>query len=428
MNTTNLQSSRKMKRTSIGEIPVEWSVSKLDHIATIQTGIAKGKTGIKDPVEMPYLRVANVQDGYLDLREVKSITINRSEINRYILKNSDVILTEGGDLDKLGRGCLWEAPIDPCLHQNHIFVVRTNHDVLLPSYFALQIAGPHGRRYFLGCAKQTTNLASINSTQLRNFPVLVPSIMEQSRIVAVFLLWDKAIERLEKLIAAKKKLKQGLMQQLLEGRRGFEKHSGKQWPMRALNDVFDRVLRPLDSSEPEVLSITARVGFVTQREKFSKVIAGNTLERYIMLRKGEFAYNKGNSKAYPQGCIYRLEDFEKAAVPQVYFCFAAKHSDIDAEFYKYYFQSGLLNGQLASIINTGVRNDGLLNLDSEDFFRIRIHVPPVKEQREISKLFRALDKETTYLQKECEALRLQKKGLMQKLLTGKVRVSHLLTD
>lgn len=428
MQTSSLNASRKTKKTHIGEAPVEWSISKLDHVATIQTGIAKGKTGIKNPVELPYLRVANVQDGYLDLREIKSIAVDRSEVDRYRLKSGDVLLTEGGDLDKLGRGCLWEGQVVPCLHQNHVFAVRTNPEVLLPSFFALQIAGPHGRRYFLGCAKQTTNLASINSSQLRNFPVFIPPLAEQSKISALVAVWEDAIVRVKKLIDAKKKLKQGLMQQIIKRRKRFEKHGSNRWRICALRDVFDRVLRPLNSDEPEVLSITARVGFVTQKEKFSRVIAGNTLERYILLKKGEFAYNKGNSKAYPQGCIYRLENFEQAAVPQVYICFTAKSSDIDAEFYKYYFESGLLNGQLMSIINTGVRNDGLLNLDAEDFLKIRIHVPPLKEQREVAKLFQTLDKEILCLQKEIEALRLQKKGLMQKLLTGKVRVTHLLDE
>lgn len=125
---------------------------------------------------------------------------------------------------------------------------------------------------------------------------------------------------------------------------------------------------------------TAKVGFVQQKDKFSRIIAGQNLKRYILLKKGEFAYNKGNSKTYPQGCVYMLEDFDEAAVPNVYFCFRPRNSGINGKFYKFYFENGLLNHQLQNVINTGVRNDGLLNLNPDDFFNIRIKVPSISEQ------------------------------------------------
>src|SRR5438093_11748076 len=131
--------------------PKGWRVKSLEEVAEVQTGLAKGKTVLRDPVTLPYLRVANVQDGHFDLSEIKRISVSRGEVERYLVRANDVLLTEGGDLDKLGRGFIWRGQIEQCLHQNHVFIVRTQPDVLRPEFLALLTASPYGRRYFPGC-------------------------------------------------------------------------------------------------------------------------------------------------------------------------------------------------------------------------------------------------------------------------------------
>src|SRR5207237_8129017 len=112
-------------------------------------------------VGFPYLRGANIQDGHLDLTEMKTIPIRRSEIERYRLHDEDVVLTEGGDFDKLGRGFIWRGQIDLCVHQNHIFSVRTDRIRLLPEFFTYQAQSPYAKAYFLQVAHTTSNLACI---------------------------------------------------------------------------------------------------------------------------------------------------------------------------------------------------------------------------------------------------------------------------
>ena len=109
----------------LGEVPEHWQVKPLKRVADIQTGLAKGKeVETEGSVEVPFLRVANVQDGFLDLENVHIITISESSLNRYLLRPGDVLMNEGGDFDKLGRGCIWDGTINPCIHQNHVFAVR----------------------------------------------------------------------------------------------------------------------------------------------------------------------------------------------------------------------------------------------------------------------------------------------------------------
>ena len=116
---------------------------------------------------------------------MKKIRIRKSELNGLLLRPDDVVLTEGGDFDKLGRGFIWEGQIDPCVHQNHIFAVRVDREKLLPRFFAYLAQSPYGRAYFLSVAHKTTNLACINTTKLRAFPVLIPELNEQKEITEI---------------------------------------------------------------------------------------------------------------------------------------------------------------------------------------------------------------------------------------------------
>ncbi len=176
-------------------LPDGWDRLPLSKVAEVKTGVAKGKKGLKYPIEVPYLRVANVQDGHLNLDEIKTIQIERFQLKRYSLQYDDVLMTEGGDFDKLGRGDIWKEQISPCVHQNHVFAVRADKTKVI-SYFLSTLAGSfYGKTYFLSCAKRSTNLASINSTQLKEFPVLLPPLPEQQKIASVLSAADQEIEK-----------------------------------------------------------------------------------------------------------------------------------------------------------------------------------------------------------------------------------------
>ncbi|EJL53918.1 restriction endonuclease S subunit [Rhizobium sp. CF122] len=209
----------RFKQTEIGEIPEGWEVVQLHEIAAVRTGMAKNKKEIADPVELPYLRVANVQDGYVDLADLQTIRVSRSQVERYRLMKGDVLMTEGGDYDKLGRGDVWDASVDPCLHQNHVFAVRADRAKILPEFLALLTASKGGKAYFQSCSKQTTNLASINSSQVKEFPVRLPALAEQREIVAIGAVHQNYLNAQETDLAAKQRLKSSLMSDLITGRK-----------------------------------------------------------------------------------------------------------------------------------------------------------------------------------------------------------------
>lgn len=174
--------------------PKGWDMGKtLGDVAEIVSGITKGrKLNGKAVREIPYLAVVNVQDRRLDLTIIKTIEATEDEIARYKLQVNDLLLTEGGDPDKLGRGTLWNGELPECIHQNHIFRVRITLNLIHPLFLNWLIGSQRGKKYFLKQAKQTTGIATINMTQLRGFSLLIPPLDLQQEFA-------RRVEAIEKL-------------------------------------------------------------------------------------------------------------------------------------------------------------------------------------------------------------------------------------
>jgi len=226
--TKGVRGEREMKDSGvewIGEIPKEWRKTQLRHCATIKSGITLGKSYRKDTVliERPYLRVANVQGGYVDLNDLATIEVTPDEDLKYRLHSGDVLMTEGGDRDKLGRGCVWHGEIEPCLHQNHVFAVQTNETILLPEFLEYLTASDVGRSYFDITAIKTTNLACTSSSKVLAFTIPLPPIEEQIEIVSFIkkrsLELNKLIMKKELLVQELESYKKSLIYEVVTGKR-----------------------------------------------------------------------------------------------------------------------------------------------------------------------------------------------------------------
>jgi type I restriction enzyme S subunit len=183
--TKGLNPDAPMKDSGVewlGEVPEHWIVRRLKHTAKLQSGIPKGKdlTG-KNSIEVPMLRVANVQDGYLSLADVHTMKIEPHELDRYQLQNGDVLMNEGGDNDKLGRGAVWRKELVPCIHQNHVFAIRPEN--IEPEWLDTLTRAAYAKFHFYCVAKQSTNLASISSTNIKETPLLIPPGAERAAIL-----------------------------------------------------------------------------------------------------------------------------------------------------------------------------------------------------------------------------------------------------
>lgn len=194
----------------------------LYEIAEISGGITKGrKLSPNDSIELPYLRVANVQNGYLNLSQIKTIQLKKTEREKYLLKFGDVLYTEGGDRDKLGRGTVWKDEVANCVHQNHIFKARINNSLAIPEYIAYWSMAGTAREYFYKNGKQTVNLASINKTVLSNLPIpIVPLELQYKTIKEIesrLSVCDSIEKTIDTALQEAEGLRQSILKQAFEG-------------------------------------------------------------------------------------------------------------------------------------------------------------------------------------------------------------------
>ena len=199
------------------ELPEGWGWEKLGNIADLIGGVTKGKNlEGKEKLSLPYLRVANVQDGYLDLSEIKFIEVEVQDKDKYRLEFGDVLYTEGGDKDKLGRGAVWRNQIESCIHQNHIFRARVFGGVISPEILSLYSQTKSAKKYFFRHAKQTTNLASINLTVLANLPVAIVCQSEQKQILQEIEARLSEVDQLDQSITTSLQQAETLRQSILK--------------------------------------------------------------------------------------------------------------------------------------------------------------------------------------------------------------------
>lgn len=407
-------------------VPEGWNRIALEKIAEVRTGVAKGKKDLKAPIEVPYLRVANVQDGHVDLNEVKTIQIERDKLERYSLKYGDVLMNEGGDYDKLGRGDVWLGQIEPCLHQNHVFAVRPNQDIIDPFFLAALAASHYGKTYFLSCAKRSTNLASINSTQLKEFPVLVPPLPEQKKIAQILSTWDKAITTTEQLLANSQQQKKALVQQLLTGKKRLLDKNGVrfsgEWKEYKLEDVFSfkkgKGLSKADLSKDgsykcilygelytRYTEVIKTVHSRTNKKDGTPSVSGDILVPSSTTTSG---IDLANATAILEDNVLLGGDIN----------ILRPKKKIAASFFAH-----LLTHIKKHEIASRAQGITIIHLYSSDLKGIKILIPrELTEQQKIAAALSTADQEISVLQKKLDTLKQEKKALMQQLLTGKRRV------
>lgn len=400
------------KKTPVGWIPEEWGTSRLDSLAGISTG-SKDTQDRQVDGEFPFF--------------VRSQTVER--INSYSY-DGVAVLTAG---DGVGTGKVFHYVDGKFDFHQRVYKVSDFSKHLHPRFFF-----HYFREHFLAQVITYTAKASVDSVRremVAGMPIPLPPLPEQRKIAAILSTWDTAIDQTRALLAAARQRKKALMQQLLTGKRrlpGFEgEHRLRNtplgrlpanWQLQQLETVFTPVRRKNTTKVALVLTASGENGLVDQRRYFTKTVAGEDQTRYYHLKRGEFAYNRSAMDGYPFGAIKRLDRYAEGILSTLYSCFALNNGQADSDFYTQFFETGLLNRQLRSIAHVGGRAHGLLNVTDCDFYAMQIPVPSLKEQRAIAAVLATADDGIRALESQVVALERQKKGLMQKLLTGEVRV------
>ena len=404
------------KDSAVGVIPQKWEVKALGEAYKLQGGYAfKSELFVESGI--PIVRISNLpmDSNTVDIADCVYYPDTEIIKEQFVIKQGMLLIAMSGATT--GKTAIYRNADVAYLNQR-VGMFCSKSDNITYNYLLQLVQSPlysNALKPLLIAGAQP----NIAPTDVENMKFPIPPMAEQRKIAEILGVWDEAIEKQSRLIEKLELRKRALMQRLLTGRTRLPGFTTP-WQKRRMKDCFEHITDTSNGCEYLPMTISARLGLISQKDKFDRVIAGDSLKKYTHIQKGDFAYNKGNSNLYEMGCIYRLKE-QDAIVPFVYICFRPKQNVI-GEFYQHFFINHGLDRQLKRIITSGARGDGLLNVDKTDFFELEIVYPPIAEQKAIAEVLTVADNEIATHRKRLDALRLQKRGLMQQLLTGKTRV------
>lgn len=392
-------------------VPEGWSSHLVSDFGEVQAGRQRSPKFTKGDLR-PYLRVANVFDGYIDTSDVLKMHFSDAEYQRYRLRSKDILLNEGQSLELVGRPSMYRGDPQDCCFQNTLVRFRPNKKVrALFALYRFQQCLYDGT--FQKIAKKTTSIAHLGVSRFANLKLSWPPLLEQQKIARILSTWDKAIATVEKLIKSSKAQKKALMQQLLTGKRRLPGLGNAHWKEYRLGQLFTE---RTEGNRPELslLSITREQGVIKREDVGRKDTSAKDKSNYLRLCPGDIGYN---TMRMWQG-VSALSSIEGIISPA--YTVVTPREDVDGAFMAYLFKLP------RTIYNFSRHSQGLTsdtwNLKFCHFREIAVVVPRFDEQQKIASVLAAADREIETWQKKLGHLQQEKKALMQQLLTGKRRV------
>lgn len=392
----------KYKETAIGKIPSDWDVKKFKDFAKFYSG------------GTPLTSKREYYEG--DIPFIKSGEIYYNITEQFLteegLSNSSAKMVEIGDLlyalYGANSGELAISQIQGAINQA-ILCIKPNisfcNTFFLSNFLILEKVNIINK-YLQG------GQGNLSADIIKNLQIPLPPLSEQQKIAEILSTWDKAIQETGDIIKNLEKRNKAL---------AFSLFTNQNWNEKQLKELFARITYKNTENNKTVTTISAKRGFIKQEDFFNKTVASAVLTNYYLIDRGDFCYNKSYSKGYDWGVVKRLNDFDKAVVTTLYICFRLIAENQNSDFWELYFASGILDRGLSKVAHEGGRAHGLLNVTAGDFFSLKVAVPSLEEQNQIAKILNTANKELKQYQQKLNTLKIQKKGLMQQLLTGKVR-------
>ena len=393
------------------DVPNDWKVLRMAEAGEIGGGRQRSPHLIKGELR-PYLRVANVMDGFIDISDVKEMKFTESEFEQFKLRIGDILLNEGQSLELCGRPAIYKGTLPNCCFQNTLirFRARDGTDSLFALHlFKFLLASGQ----FSSIASQTTSIAHLGVSRFAGLKAAFPPVDEQRRIASVLETCDRGIHSQQSLVAAKVERKRGLMQQLLTGKTRFKEFKGEKWRTYRLGELFSERVE-MGRTDLPLVAITGQNGVVPRDSLTKRDTSSEDKSKYLSITPGDIGYN---TMRMWQG-VAGLSKIEGIVSPA--YTILIPSEKIDAQFAAYLFKH-------APVINLFRRYsqglvDDTLALKFPNFAVIHVTIPYVLEQRRIAGVLSAFDREIELMERQLAVLKEQKRGLMQKLLNGEVRV------
>ncbi len=379
----------------------------------IGTVIRASQYGLSLPADpaggIPIVGMKDIQDGRARIDPEVRVTLTDEDAEPYLLKDGDILLNRTNSPDLVGKAGVYRGDGKAVFAS---YLVRLELDqTQVDPYFIIQLlASEGGQRRIRQLATQAVSQANLNPTTFMNhFLIQLPALREQVGIRDVLMAWDTAIETTERLIAAKEQAHRWLQQQLID-HKGARQH----WGTLALGDVIQqRSERSTVHDEYPVLT-SSRRGLFLQSEYFSKQVTSEDNTGYKIMRRGDFTFRSMSDDG--RFVFNRLTKYDAGIISPAYGVFFA--DGVNPAFLVHYLNSGYFAQLLARETQGGTRKA----LRFSALAGMEVDLPGRADQERIAAILEESRREIELLQTQIEMLRRQKRGLMQKLLTGKWRI------
>jgi len=372
----------------------------------------RGKNPPKAECGIPLITARHIRKGHLDDQARFEYVSQQYFDHRFkskMLKPRDILFTTEAPLGNVAyypdNGTFAVA--------QRVMALRVRQEVLLPDYLLQFLLSDIATQQLERLSTGTT-AKGIKQSVLLKLQIPVPSIEVQGYISSLLNTWDKINHNLSSLIARKRRLKQGLMQQLLTGKKRFPEFAGTEWKEYRLGDLFTERVES-NREDLTLLSITADRGVITRSDLGKKDTSSQDKSKYLRICPGDIGYN---TMRMWQG-VSALSTLEGIVSPA--YTIVVPSSEIDGEFASYLFKLPLMVSKFWRY-SQGLVSD-TLNLKYPNFTKIRVSIPALAEQKKIAALLKDSDSEIFYLEKQLELIQKQKRGLMEQLLTSKIKLS-----
>ena len=363
-----------------------------------------------------YIRITDIDD---DNREFKQENITSPDTDlsfaeNYKLSEGDILFARTGA--SVGKSYIYKASDGLVYYAGFLIRARIKPEYNSEFVFQNTLTGDYEK--FIKVTSMRSGQPGVNAQEYSQYQIMVPSKPEQDMISTYLRNLDNLIilhqRKLDKLVVLKKAMLEKMFPQngsnVPEIR--FAGFTGP-WEQRKLREVVKEITRTAPESSAPIMMITANNGFIEQSERYAFNNAGDSLKKYILLEKGELAYNHGASKLRPYGSCFALTTVENARIPFVYHCFSVEEQN--AEFMSIELNGSDVETQLRRIVSSGARMDGLLNISFEEYTSISVLLPKIEEQNRIADYFCHLDNLITLQRHKCESLKRVKAALLQKM-------------
>jgi len=413
MPKLSLNASKNTKHTPAGEIPVDWGCVKFGE-AISSTQLGGNYAGELADSGTPLMKMGNMLRGKFDVTRFERIP--DSQVNECdILHKEDLLLNTRNSLDLVGKVSMWRNELERAVFNSNMMRLSPNQKFIQSNAFLNYVLNSeYCLKEIAQRATGTTSVAAIYWRDLATMRLPLPPCHEQCKIADILSTWDETLETLDALIAAKDHQKQALMQQLLTGKTRVKGAKGK-WISAKLGDLFDeRVER--DRIDLPLLSITADRGVVPRDELAKRDTSSEDKSKYLRIAPGDIGYN---TMRMWQG-VSALSTLEGIVSPAYTICRPTTRIDgmFAAHFFKFPHTIHLFHRWSQGLV------DDTLNLKFPSFSVIEVFIPEsITEQQQIAAILETADQELTLLRTQRQTLDQQKRGLMQRLLTGKIRVN-----